>query len=193
VKIEIMREAGYYEALYGIGLSYNIVPDFWKLEDEDKEKLYAISLKLCSKDGGHNKFLESMQVWIDITAPRYWWQEADTYRVGCSKQSQSTMHTISKRYLEQSDFVYPIDDSYLMKLNELVAYHNTTKDIDSFLKLKNMLPEGFLQRRIWNLNYKVLRNIFKQRKNHRLPEWKYFCINVFNNLEFAEYMEDIMK
>ena len=107
VRIEttVIGEYGYEQALIGLGLSFGLTADtsfeefraeadFCK--DTKLEKLAKVALKLAPKDGGHNKFLESMQVWIDINAPRYWWSEFDTYRVGTSKQSASTMHTLVK-------------------------------------------------------------------------------------------------
>lgn len=187
MKISILKECGHNEALLGLGLSYGITGDT-ELSAIDNFRLDDVALRLAPKDGGHNKFLESIQVWLDVTAPRYWWQEADTYRLS-TKQSASTMHTIGRRYLEQSDFAMPIDDTNLMKINELVAQYGSTKTIESLIQLKNMLPEGFLQRRIWNVNYKVLRNIIQQRQNHRLPEWKQFCEHMMNNLLWNEYLK----
>ena len=189
MKITILKEYGHNEALLGLGLSYGITSDV-ELSAIDNFRLADVALRLAPKDGGHNKFLESIQVWLDVTAPRYWWQEADTYRLS-SKQSASTMHTIGKRYLEQSDFAMPIDDTYLMKINELVAQYGSTKTIESLIQLKNMLPEGFLQRRIWNVNYKVLRNIIQQRQNHRLPEWREFCHFIGENAEHKELLLSI--
>ncbi len=104
--ISILREAGYDEAILGLSLSYGT--------DIDTAKETA--KRLAPKDGGHNKFLESIYLWLDITAPRYWWQEADTYRLS-TKQSESTMHTILRRDLEQSDFEYVIDDFMLYTIN----------------------------------------------------------------------------
>lgn len=107
VRIEttVIGEYGYEQALIGLGLSFGLTADtsFEDLKAEARSckdskigKLAKVALKLAPKDGGHNKFLESMQVWIDINAPRYWWSEFDTYRVGTSKQSASTMHTLVK-------------------------------------------------------------------------------------------------
>ena len=80
MKIKILKEAGYDEALLGLSLSYNT-----KIERMDK-----VAAKLYCKDGGHNKFLESICVWLDITAARYWWQEFDTYRIGVTKLGSGT-------------------------------------------------------------------------------------------------------
>jgi len=76
--VKILEEAGYKHALYGISLSYN----------KDIENMEKVSKSLCKLDGGHNKFLESIVVWLEINAARYWWQEFDTYRVGITKQSE---------------------------------------------------------------------------------------------------------
>jgi len=73
--------------------------------------------KLYNKDGGHNKFLEMIYVWLDVIAPRYWWQEADTYRIS-TKQSASTMHTLHKEEFTQNNFQYSIQPEYLNYLNK---------------------------------------------------------------------------
>ena len=172
MNVKILNECGYNEALTGLSLSYNV---------EDTSALAQIANKLAGKDGGHNKFLESMVVWIDIDAPRYWWSQFDTYRTGTSKQSESTMHTILKRNLTQDDFESSIDGAYLDMLNQLII----EKQFDD---IKNLLPEGFLQRRIVCTNYKVLRSIHKQRFTHKLPQWQKFCNTVLENVEFPEFI-----
>jgi len=77
----VIKEAGYEEALLGLSLSFNA----------DLERMPKRAEKLAPLDKGHNKCLESIAVWLDVRAPRYWWQEYDTYRVGVTKQSESTM------------------------------------------------------------------------------------------------------
>lgn len=194
MKVQTVCEAGRFEALIGLGLSYGITSNYSFCQSKDTEvfdqktfeRLEEISFKLASKDQGHNKFLEAICMWLDISAPRYWWQEFDTYRVGVTKQSESTMHTITHNYLTQDDFQYPIDPVTLGKLN----YYIDTKD---FIHLKNELPEGFLQRRIVCLNYKVLRHILRQRKKHKLDEWKYFIKEVYENCAYPKYLKDIME
>lgn len=169
--VKVIREAGHDEAMLGLSLNKN----------QPVENMPKVASILAKRDGGHNKFLESIVVWLDITAPRYWWSQFDTYRVGVTKQSQSTMHTILKQPLKAEDFAGGIDVSDLRRLNFYIEH----KDFDG---LKNMLPEGFLQRRIVCTNYKALRNIIKQRKNHKLTEWKFFCSEVTSNLK-GEYFE----
>ena len=131
MNVQILREAGYDEALLGLSLSY----------DQPVERMGAVAAKLAAHDSGENKFLESMIVWLDIVAPRNWWQQFGTYRVGVTKQSGSTMHTLLRRPLTQKDFATPLPDGWLPLLNSLIA----TRDLD---RLKDYLPEGFLQRRI---------------------------------------------
>lgn len=190
MKISILKEAGYLEALYGLGLSYDLTSDI-SFEDfcNDKDlitKMRFVSQKLYDKEGGHNKFLESIYVWIDITAPRFLHSEIDTYRIGSTKQSQSTMHTLLKNPFTQDMFEYPIPQSTLNYLEIL----RQEKD---FMMLKNLLPEGFLQRRIWVVNYKTLRNVLHQRKNHRLEQWKDFCKFIYANIEHNIYFKDIIE
>jgi hypothetical protein len=187
MKVKVLNEAGYDEAVRGIGLSYGI---------DDFERLETVAMKLASKDGGHNKFLESIVVWFDIDAPRYWWQEFDTYRVGTTKQSGSTMHTLTHRTLTQNDFSFPINEKTLDYLNKMIILYKKETDKDKqdylFYELKSNLPEGFLQRRIVCTNYKVLRNIIKQRKNHRLIEWKLFVNYVLSHVSMSSFLEDCL-
>lgn len=175
--IKILKEAGYEEAILGLSLSKNATI----------ERTKEVVLKLSSKDGGHNKVLESIYIWLDVNAPRYWWQEADTYRLS-TKQSSSTMHTIQKRFLTQDDFEEPISTPSLNQLNCFVKSYQKSENIHDLVTLKNALPEGFLQRRIWVMNYKCLRNILLQRKSHRLPQWKMFCRFVKGNVKYPELL-----
>ena len=170
MEIKILREAGLEEALIGIGLSYDV------------PGVVSRAVKLSHLDGGHNKFLESIVLWLDITAPRYFWQQFDTYRTGVTKQSQSTMHTLSSKEFTQTDFEHPIPQNLLNILNTLPKE-----------RLKNILPEGFLQRRIVCMNYKSLRTIISQRITHKLPEWKIFIYSTTNQCQHPEFLEDLTK
>ena len=181
MEIEVIGEYGYEQAMLGISLSFN----------STIEKSYQVAKSLAHKQGGHNKFLESIQLWIDVDAPRDWWQNADTYRLS-TKQSESTMHTITKRLLNQDDFENDIYACTLVCLNYDIALYqrsveNELKDSLSF-NIKNNLPEGFLQRRIWNMSYKCLQNIYNQRKNHKLPQWHRFLDTVLSQIEHPEFI-----
>jgi hypothetical protein len=91
------------------------------------------------------------------------------------------MYTITKRKLTQDDFEDPIDENILNLLNDMIRKGD-------FKEIKNNLPEGFLQRRIMVTNYKALRNIIEQRKNHKLEQWHYFCNSILNQVEHPELL-----
>jgi len=170
MKLIVLKETGFDEALLGLSLN----------KKQDVTGMPRIAKILSSKDGGHNKFLESIIVWIDMSAPRGFWQQFDTYRIGVTKQSESTMHTILKHEITQNNFQIPIYEPTLTRLNQL-------REKKEFHQLKNELPEGYLQRRIITTNYKTLRNIIQQRKTHRLKEWQVFC-GIVDQLEYADYL-----
>jgi hypothetical protein len=185
MRVTILNESGYEEAIKGLSLS----------KGASHEAATKAAVKLAPMDGGHNKVLESIYVWLDIQAPRYWWQEADTYRLS-TKQSGSTMHTIQKRLLTQDDFDRPVWPPSLKHLNKLLQTYqksssiNLTSDeaLDDLVDLKNELPEGFLQERVWVMNYKCLRNILLQRTTHRLLHWKFLCKVIRENIQHPELL-----
>lgn len=166
----VVKECGYEEAR--LGLSFN--------KNQDAEKIDDLMIRLSKMDGGHNKNLESIIVWIDVIGPRYWWQEADTFRLS-TKQSQSTMHTILKNELTQANFEYEVPVEYLAALNSRLKEGDLNR-------LKAMLPEGFLQRRLWCMSYKTLRNVILQRRNHRLPHWHVFVKEVLRQVKHPELL-----
>lgn len=166
-----LEEAGHKSALIGLALNKN----------QPLDKMVNVSQILCNKDYGHNKFLEHMYVWLLVKAPRYWWQDADTYRMS-SKQSQSTTHTLLKRPLTIDDF----EDKCVIP--ETLTVLNMCINSKDFLGAKKVLPEGFLQTREWCLSYKTLANIFVQRKNHKLPHWHEFIKQVLQQVEYPELL-----
>lgn len=181
------------DALFGIGLSYGLTSglkcDAAFRKSPAYRQLEIVSRKLCHMQGGHNKFLETITLALDITAPRYWWQEFDTYRAGVTKQSESTMHTIMARDLTSDDFEGGASDHILEELNAIRRdYLKAEAEGDEggkthcFMGMKNALPEGFLQRRVVMLNLKALQNMYMQRKNHRLPEWRQFFRDIATDL-----------
>lgn len=171
MRVKVLQEAGYEEALLGISLSY----------EQDVKDMPRVAEKLAKRGGSHAKFLESMAVWIDVTAPRFWWIQLSTYRCGISQQSESTMHSITSRNLTQADFEAPIIPATLDGLNKFIE----AKDWRS---VKANLPESFLQRRIICTNYKTLAHIYWQRKDHRLVEWQVFLKWVLQEIEHPEFI-----
>ena len=178
MEIRLMRAEGLSEALFGIGLSYGITSDYvcWDAVPFDKvERLKKTASVLCRKGGGEDKFLRQIMFWWDVTAPRYWWAEADTYKVATAAQSESTMHTVMHHPLTNADFEAPVPYAVRNSLDRMWREYRDTKDPKLFFELKNALPEGFLQRRIWTLNLANMKNIYGQRKSHRLPQWRQVC------------------
>lgn len=180
--ISLMAYSGLSQALYGLGLSYGLTSNitysqFCSLHNTELyDKLFARALKLAPKDLGHNKFLEHIQTWWDIRLTRYMWSEFDTYRVGVSKQSESTMHTIKKRPLTPKDFSPHTLQSQIDEVNHLIE---TKASIE---KIKANLPEGFYQAREVNISLKSLINIYRQRQNHHLQEWHTLIEDGFKQL-----------
>lgn len=184
MKVIVLEEAGHELALRGMAYSYkdrSVDPEEWW--PGQKVKAYRRAAILAHRDGGHNKYLESIQVWLDVEASRAWWSEADTYRVGTTKQSESTMHTLAKRPPAMSDFEEGTDPEIVSVF--LRVWSEAKGDIT---KLKMNLPEGFLQRRLINTNYKALRNILWQREGHRLKQWDTFRDEVLRQIKHPEWL-----
>lgn len=183
MQIKVLQECGYEWAKLGTSLS----------REQSLKNMDKVCRNLANKDRAHNKFLEFISVWMDIIAPRYWWQQMATYRIGNSWLSESTMYTITKRELTFNDFENGnVSQDILITLNNFIQNANKAKDKEFWFNVvKCNLPEGFLQRRIMTTNYKALRNIILQRENHKLQEWKYFCKEVMEQLEHPEFIKEI--
>lgn len=143
----------------------------------------------------HRKFMRMITVYVDITAPLYWWKEFDTYKVGTVANSCSTMHKIHEKEFYEEDFSferlesgykeYEGDDAMhtaycsmqntISALNRLRYMYNITKNKKYWYAMIQLLPSSYNQKRTVMLNYEVLANIYKSRKNHKLDEWKDFC------------------
>src|SRR5574343_1543653 len=120
--VQVREEAGYENALLGLSLSFydHAIPldEFWN--DEKFQRAERRAKALAFKGGGHNKFLESIQVWIYVQAARSFWSEVDTYRVGMTKQSSSTMHTLDKRFTESFDYEHGTGHSAMIQFNQSI-------------------------------------------------------------------------
>ena len=127
----------------------------------------------------HAKYLRMITVYVDITAPLYWWKEFDTYKVGTVANSCSTMHKISEKEFELGDFstehltYLSLDGftSFIKYLNALRERYNLEKNKEDWWEIIQLLPSSYNQKRTVMLNYEVLANIYKSRKNHKLDEW----------------------
>jgi hypothetical protein len=179
-----VEEYGLSKALLGMALSYWDGKEplhLWWTPERQQKALHRANL-LAFKQGGHNKFLESIGVWITMRGTRGFWQEFDTYRVGVTKQSASTMHTLSKRQLTPEDFHQSTDEEVIRILNGLIV---SGADVQT---LKANLPEGFYQMRVVFTNYKTLQNMVYQRSKHRLKEWPAFIGQIVDKLEYPQFV-----
>ena len=143
----------------------------------------ALMQKLAKAGTDHRKFMRMIVVYCDITAPLYWWKQFDTYKVGTVANSCSTMHKIHENELTLDDFSYenvsPDGKECLRNVIEKLNYarlaYIETKDKLYFDEMIQLLPISYNQRRTVMLNYEVLANIYKSRKNHKLDEWRELC------------------
>lgn len=189
----VVDEHGYDVALFGLGKSHGLTSDMSFqdfLEDHDlHHRLSKIATSLAPKMYGHNKFLESIAAWLDVCAPRYWWQEFAEYRIGRTTQSESTMHTLKKKPLDYGDFSTYADTMILDKI--LPVINRAIEHDEPLHRIKSCIPESFMQTRIIELNYKTLANIIIQRRQHKLPEWRAFCRGVSKMVEKPELLPQV--
>ena len=160
------------------------------------ENDFRLMQALANSGPDDGKFLRMIHVQLDVTAPLYWWKEADQYKVGTVTDSCSTMHKIHAKEFELDDFSHEhIINSVGMGaqeievrispmqallttiecLNSYRKLYLETKDKKYWWQLIQLLPSSYNQRRTWDLNYAVLRNIYHARRNHKLDEWRELC------------------
>ena len=187
MKVTILAEEGHDIALRGMAYSYKdraIDPDAWWEKQIDRALIRAP--KLTPLGAGHNKFLRQIMLWVDIEAPRAFWSEFDTYKVGTVAQSESTMHTLAKRGPLPEDFE---DGIHHRVFDAFVSVWQECKgDITT---LKENLPEGYLQRRIVTMNYQTVRAMIEQRTGHRYKRWGQFLDQLTAQLGHPEYIRDM--
>lgn len=148
---------------------------------------------LAKAGSDHAKYLRMINVTVDITAPLYWWKEFDTYKVGTVANSCSTMHKIHAKEFTLDDFshehlgVWRSEDGMIFSglrgaLEDTIKHLNharneylRTKDKHFWWYMIQLLPSSYNQKRTVQLNYQVLLNMYRARKNHKLDEWREFC------------------
>jgi len=157
----------------------------------------SLMFSLAQAGAPERKFMRFITVYADITAPLYWWKQMDTYKIGVDRNSCSTMHTITSRDLTLDDFSHEhlIDihckvlENTIKALNDIRAVYlkyegheeelqrdwGITSKKDIWRQIIQLLPDSYNQRSTLKLNYEVLANIYKWRKNHKLDEWQDLC------------------
>ena len=159
------------------------------------ENDHELMMKLAKGGSVHAKYRRMIAVYVDITAPLYWWKEFDTYKVGTVANSCSTMHKIHDKEFFEEDFsfekirsgyeeyegddgmhiAYCLTQQIISALGRLRYLYNTTKKQKYWDAMIQLLPSSYNQKRTVMLNYEVLTNIYRWRKNHKLDEWVEFC------------------
>lgn len=154
-----------------------------------------LNLMTTLRDAGtdHRKFMRMIVVYMDVTAPLYWWKEYDTYKVGTVANSCSTMHKIAEKEFTMDDFScehligIAKDDLYgtTSVLNHFRKLYLQSKDKKYWWQMIQLLPSSYNQTRTVMLNYEVLANIYKSRRSHKLDEWHTFC-DLIESLPYSE-------
>ena len=152
----------------------------------------SLMKKLRNAGSDHRKFMRMITVYVDVTAPLYWWKEFDTYKVGTVANSCSTMHKVHAKEFTLDDFshehllqyenagwgeVVPtaLLNTTITALNSYRSEYIRTKDKRFWWQMIQLLPSSYNQKRTVMLNYEVLANMYHSRRNHKLDEWKEFC------------------
>lgn len=194
----IFVEDGEYHDICGNSGPYNgtVTKTFFKMGGKDLDLMTHLS-----KAGtDHRKFMRMITVYLDITAPLYWWKEFDTYKIGTVANSCSTMHKIADKEFTLEDFSHEhMNRTSLNVLKEIVDLLNKYREDylnpeagkigvkkDYWWQMIQLLPSSYNQRRTVMLNYEVLANIYKSRKGHKLDEWNSFCDWIENYLPYSE-------
>lgn len=220
MKIENIEVHGFRRALSGMRNPMNswdksdsiynmnptcLVSDKYNILTYEDTKIGPEDLKLACRlvKGGseHRKFLRQIQICFDITIPRYVWQELDTYKVATVRNSCSTMHKLGYTDLVQEDFELPIPEDWLSHLNAIGEQFREAKDSKNSEEMnrlrrlyKNLLPEGFLQKATYSMNYETALNMYFQRRKHRLPEWnKNNPDSICSMIKELPYMKEFIK
>lgn len=195
IQIENVSVFGISRAVYSARNAMNS----WDKSDSDingdilGENDLSLAKKLAKAGTDHRKFMRMIVVYADVTAPLYWWKEADTYKVGTVRNSCSTMHKITEKEFTLDDFSHEHlgEDIIINKsnlnvsmncLNQIICVLNTarqwyleTKDKKYWWQIIQLLPSSYNQRATLMLNYEVLANMYHSRKNHKLDCWADFC------------------
>ena len=198
IKIENTEVLGWEAAIRGMRNpmnSWNKADSFWThIEDAETQETAKFEFfvgdndldlmkRLRNAGTDHRKFMRMFTVYVDLTAPLYWWKEFDTYKVGTVANSCSTMHKIHAREFELDDFSCDhlnfgstaVLQTTINQLNACREVFVETKDKEWWWQMIQLLPSSYNQKRTVMLNYEVLANMYKSRKNHKLDEWHDLC------------------
>lgn len=188
IKIERTSVANFENAMRGARNPLNSWSRYDSYFDENGNFVFgendlSLAKRLCRAGTDHRKFVRMIFVSVDVTAPMYWWKEYDTYKVGTVANSTSTMHKITSKPFEMSDF--SVDhmnedgikamEKVIETLESLRLRYLETNDKTIWYTIIQLLPSSYNQMRTCTLNYENLCNIYYARRNHKLQEWHTYC------------------
>lgn len=204
IQIENTEVMGFEHAIRGMRNPMNS----WKRSDSSHTKIgendISLMLRLAKAGSVHAKYRRMITVYVDITAPLYFWKEFDTYKVGTVSNSCSTMHKIADKEFTINDFSHEhlttqaifLLLSIIEELNEVRELYLQQDDEDVkkayWWQMIQLLPSSYNQRRTIMLNYEVLANIYEYRRNHKLDEWHYIC-DWIESLPYSEIITCVAK
>ena len=217
IKFENTETIGWNNAIRGMRNplnSWEKSDSYWECTDYSSEEErdfyeykigsndYNLMKRLRNAGTDHRKFMRMITVYVDITAPLYWWKEFDTYKVGTVANSCSTMHKIQAKEFTLEDFSHEhlewtdapeecheagdILSLTIKMLNVNRHRYLETKNKKYWWQMIQLLPSSYNQKRTVMLNYEVLANIYKSRKNHKLDEWSIGFMKWIESLPYSE-------
>lgn len=179
MKVKVLQCCGYPWAFFGLGLEHGLTSElecctFWAVGHRDKEdRLEEILRSLAKREDGDDTHLRMIQVWADITAPLFWWEDFEAYKGDIVCLAEPALQIASKRPLTMDDFELLIGEKKLRKLSAVLA--------NGFLPAKERraaLPDGFLHRRIVSFSYATLKKMILQHRGSSMLQWRVFLERV---------------
>lgn len=187
IKIERTEVFNFENAMRG---ARNPLNSWGRMDSETKDGVFTfgpndldLAKRLCKSGSDHRKFIRQIFISTDITAPMYWWKEYDTYKVGTTANSTSTMHKIHSKPFEIGDFSTDhMNEETIEFMNKNIEFLEQlrlkfveTKDKNYWYSIIQLLPESYNQMRTCTFSYENAVAMYNSRKNHKLAEWHTFC------------------
>ena len=178
MKIENVKIYDLEESIIASGYPMRTSAEMRQMDEKDLKRAEKLSIASVNDNGAHGQFLTGIRVAFDLTFSNKAWVEAERYRFLEFVSSQSTMHRITKFDLDKQYNEY-VDPRVINIMKEKVEEYNSMEDspekVKKYLEILYTNPAGFELTARLTTNYRCLKNIYMQRKNHRLPEWREFC------------------
>ena len=178
MKIENVKIYDLEESIIASGYPMRTSIEMRQMDEKDLKRAEKLSIASVNENGAHGQFLTGIRVAFDLTFSNKAWVEAERYRFLEFVSSQSTMHRITKFDLDKQYNEY-VDPRVINIMKEKVKEYNSMEDspekVKKYLEILYTNPAGFELTARLTTNYRCLKNIYMQRKNHRLPEWREFC------------------